>query len=408
MVKIYRLIIVDDELMARESLKRYIAEKCVDFEVAGLFKNGQEAIDFIDQNKIDVVFTDVRMPKLDGMELAKYINENRPEIKVVIVSGYSEFDYAQKAIKYNVQDYLLKMFEPMELFNTLDKIKETLDAERKNELKDINFDIEIYLHDLLCGFFTSYEMAVKSYHELNFDVQFDSCICEVIDIVCEDFNDFIKNTWKHEEEGIVKAILNFAKFVFKDVLVFSAEIEDGTCKIIIFHVFGYRQLPVNALITALKDELGLKSYINSNNQYTLTEVYNGDYDKYGKHFESDNFAAKESDEDMEQNTTINHIISFVNENYDKEIGRAEIAKHFHMNAQYLGRIFKKETNKTLMEYIMEVRLEKAIKMLYKGYKTDEILEHTGYVDRRTFQRAFKRYTGLSISEYRKTHIWGEG
>lgn len=176
MVKIYRLIIVDDELMARESLKRYIAEKCVDFEVAGLFKNGQEAIDFIDQNKIDVVFTDVRMPKLDGMELAKYINENRPEIKVVIVSGYSEFDYAQKAIKYNVQDYLLKMFEPMELFNTLDKIKETLDAERKNELKDINFDIEIYLHDLLCGFFTSYEMAVKSYHELNFDVQFDSCI----------------------------------------------------------------------------------------------------------------------------------------------------------------------------------------------------------------------------------------
>ena len=104
----YSLIIVDDETDTHELLKYYIEDVIGQFVVSGCFKNGREAIEFLEKNKVDIVITDIKMPEVSGIELAQYIYESTPETKVIILSAYNEFDYAKQAIAFNVSNYLLK------------------------------------------------------------------------------------------------------------------------------------------------------------------------------------------------------------------------------------------------------------------------------------------------------------
>ena len=92
-------------------------------------ENGKEALEKIEQNEPDVVLTDIRMPYMDGLEMAENIRQRYPSIKIVIFSGFDEFEYAKKAIKLNVIEYILKPVNVEELTAILKKIKKNLDEE---------------------------------------------------------------------------------------------------------------------------------------------------------------------------------------------------------------------------------------------------------------------------------------
>ena len=104
----YSLIIADDEDITRMAVSGYIRKTQSDFQIAGTFTNGADALQFIHDNPVHLVITDIRMPGMDGLELARHISEQYPGISVLIISGYSEFEYARKAIQYGVSNYLLK------------------------------------------------------------------------------------------------------------------------------------------------------------------------------------------------------------------------------------------------------------------------------------------------------------
>ncbi len=111
----YRLLIVDDESVIRNGLVSLIQWDSIGFTVVGEAANGLEAIDRIESLSPHVVITDVKMPGASGVELAKYVHENKPDIKVIILTGYADFEYARFALKYNVFDFLLKPTEPEQL-----------------------------------------------------------------------------------------------------------------------------------------------------------------------------------------------------------------------------------------------------------------------------------------------------
>lgn len=123
---IFHLLIVDDETIFRKGLSEYINWETYDCVVSATAKNGTEAIDIIESTPIDIVITDVRMPSLDGIGLAKYIHENHPEISVIILSGYSEFEYARSAIQYNVAEYLLKPAAKKDVINAVQNVAKKL------------------------------------------------------------------------------------------------------------------------------------------------------------------------------------------------------------------------------------------------------------------------------------------
>ena len=111
----YRILLVDDEILVRDAIKENIDWKGIDCELVGDCENGKEAVEFIKKHPVDIVLTDILMPYMDGMELSSFLHDNYPEIVIVIFSGFGEFEYAKKAIKYGVSEYLLKPVTATEL-----------------------------------------------------------------------------------------------------------------------------------------------------------------------------------------------------------------------------------------------------------------------------------------------------
>ena len=123
----YRLMIVDDEQNIREGLRDSLDWNRLGFEVAGLFENGKTALDYIERYDVDVVLSDVKMPVMDGMELARQIREQGRDTVIIFLSGYAEFEYARQALAYGVHSYELKPLNREHLALTLTRVREELD-----------------------------------------------------------------------------------------------------------------------------------------------------------------------------------------------------------------------------------------------------------------------------------------
>lgn len=131
----YKVLIVDDETWTYELLKRIINWNDQGFEIVGYCKDGVTAYDFICANRPHIVISDIRMPEMDGIALIKKIRANKIPIRFILISGYQHFEYAKKALKYEVDDYLLKPIEEKELENTLNKISNALNKEQNESIK---------------------------------------------------------------------------------------------------------------------------------------------------------------------------------------------------------------------------------------------------------------------------------
>ena len=131
----YRILLVDDEILVRDAIKENIDWKGLGCELAGICENGQQAAEFVKQHPVDIVLTDILMPYMDGMELSHFLHDNYPDIVIVIFSGFGEFEYAKKAIQYNVSEYLLKPVTAVELTEVINKMKEKVDQRRKEKIK---------------------------------------------------------------------------------------------------------------------------------------------------------------------------------------------------------------------------------------------------------------------------------
>ena len=126
----YHTMIVDDEPLMRTYLTRNIPAFSALFDVSAVAKDGLEAMELLKEAPVDVVITDIKMPEVDGLSLARHIHENYPDITVIVISGFSDFEYAQKAIRYNVKDYLLKPLVDKTLIDLLDALATRFEQER--------------------------------------------------------------------------------------------------------------------------------------------------------------------------------------------------------------------------------------------------------------------------------------
>jgi two-component system response regulator YesN len=127
----YTVLVVEDEPLIRENLVKKIRENCPGFEVVGEASDGREALDALAETSPDILITDIRMPVMDGLALIREAYYSFPEICVVIVSGYDEFEYAKSAIVHGVKDYLLKPVAASDLRATMSRLAVMLDAEKE-------------------------------------------------------------------------------------------------------------------------------------------------------------------------------------------------------------------------------------------------------------------------------------
>lgn len=119
----FNILLVDDEYLLRQSLYNYIVKQDDVFEVTAQASDGAQALEILEKETIHVVIADIRMPVMDGLELAKKIHERYPDIIVVLLTGYADFKYAQEALRLKVFDYLLKPISEEDLATELMRIR---------------------------------------------------------------------------------------------------------------------------------------------------------------------------------------------------------------------------------------------------------------------------------------------
>jgi two-component system, response regulator YesN len=132
----YSVFIVDDETIVREGLRSKIDWEHSRFSFAGEAGDGEIALSMIQDIKPDILITDIKMPFMDGLELAQTVKKLQPWIRIIILSGHDEFDYAKRAISIGVEDYILKPFTLDEMIACLIKVADELDKQ-KQQFTDI-------------------------------------------------------------------------------------------------------------------------------------------------------------------------------------------------------------------------------------------------------------------------------
>lgn len=125
----YTILLVDDEEEVIQAIIRKINWEELGFSVVGYADNGIKALEMIEESQPDVVMTDIKMPYMDGMELCSHIRREYPAMKIVLFTGFDEFEYAKEAVHLEVEEYILKPVNSVELINIFTKLKIKLDQE---------------------------------------------------------------------------------------------------------------------------------------------------------------------------------------------------------------------------------------------------------------------------------------
>jgi len=143
----YSVLLVDDEELVFQIMMKKMDWDAMGFEVVGFANNGIEALEMAEELLPDVVMTDIKMPYMDGLTLGKKLKELYPNIKIIILSGFDEFEYAKEAVRIEVEEYLLKPIDGSELKNVFERVRNTLEKEN-DERRDLDMLKEHYLKSL--------------------------------------------------------------------------------------------------------------------------------------------------------------------------------------------------------------------------------------------------------------------
>ncbi|PPA71797.1 response regulator [Jeotgalibacillus proteolyticus] len=141
-----KVMITDDEVQIRKGLKMKIDWETEGFEIVEEASNGQEALDKLHLIQADIVITDMRMPIMNGIEFAKRCQRDFPEIKVIVLSGYSDFEYVRNSMKEGVRDYLLKPVAPDELREVMHKVRKEIQEDRAKRAEAVRMNNLIQSH----------------------------------------------------------------------------------------------------------------------------------------------------------------------------------------------------------------------------------------------------------------------
>ncbi|MDR2303495.1 MAG: response regulator [Treponema sp.] len=346
----YRLLLVDDEPWALTGLKEIIPWDAYGFEIAALCKNAEEALELCRKTVIHAVFTDIRMPGMNGVKLIGKIKELKSDTECVIVSAYSDFEAAREAIEHRASGYLLKPLEEAEVRKTAERIRSLLDEGRSEDLILIPPDRD----SLGKASERIGQMLPLPWH------------CAVL------FPDEGLFFSFHDPPPLVPLTIQGA--AVHAAIVSSAERN-----------------------TAIAKPDG-----------TRGEFFQGRWHEGSGELESmlmEASAAGCGNFVYTENPAVSAIQFFIGENYFENFSLEELASRFSVSKSYIGELFKKYAGETIVRFTGMVRLENACRLLeYTEKPVKEIADKTGFNDISYFCRSFRRRFGITPFAFRERRL----
>lgn len=400
-----KIMVADDEPKIRRGIKNAIDWNEIGFEFVGEAEDGQEALAVAWECRPDVLLVDINMPIVNGLEFAQRLMRDLPKSLVIIITGYDEFGYAQKALKLGVFDYLLKPVAEEELHEVLLRARERLEAMEEKDKAVGWAHRQVYRNlPFLRGRFLEEwlqeRLSEDEVHEqLDFlQMRFD----EISGMIVLKKTEGVKPGVPYAEWN--RDLLFFAiRNIVEDLMggeekAFSCR--DAKDHLVFLYYAGdaarWKELPgliVEALDKYLKIGVTLSAV-----SLTLAK------DNVARRIPE---AYAEALDDLSMSAAGTPIVllakAFIDANYaDENLSLKDVAEEVRISPSYLSRLLRQELGVTFNDYVTQIRVKHAVWFLQDPtMKIYEIASRTGYSNQHYFSTAFKRVFGISPIEYRK-------
>lgn len=376
----YSILLVDDENCARRLIEERI-DKIPGVTVAASLPNGFSAQKYLYEHVVDMVITDIKMPLMDGLQLAAFLQEFSPACPKVLISGHEEFEYAKKAIQYGVKEYLLKPLQFRKIVEVVERcLKEV--KERRERLLFPQYDIHEELERKLYQTFTKGEDAACWIKELDQLIPYKGIVASIEPKEPG-------NRQKHELAAVYKNILR-----------------DGLPGHTVLRL-GYTQEKYEFLIAP--KEMGnhrlLKAVPEYLNRILAQPVKWTEISRVSSAQELAKLAVSLGGD--EGSAQIKVACRYMEENLGKAISRDAVAEQIFLSSSYFSHLFKQVMGVGYNEYLTELRVKKAKELLMQNVSVSDIAGIVGFQNARYFSSIFQKRTGYTPSEYRRAVLSGE-
>lgn len=360
MAELLKVLIADDEKIAREGLRDLVDWAELGMEVVCCAVNGREALDYLCAHPVDVLLTDIKMPRMDGLELLRELSERGINPTAIVFSGFSDFHYAQRAIRYGVLNYLLKPIRIGELTETLHRATARL---RENTAAE-PLDVEEYIR------FKAETRAAAD--ALTAELGRQVCMAERgrAQAMCQELEELF------QREGYSAAA--FRKYAFQCLYALSREVGRFTGGEDVLLEDTERLAALSAARTSGETARQLSACVDSLCGYIHGLKHSGKRRIIGDLL-----------------TILQHRFS------DEDLNLNALAEQLGVTPNYLSALFRREMGQTFSAYLENYRIERAKDLLRDvRYKVYEVAAAVGYSDARHFGKVFKARTGRTPLEYR--------
>lgn len=373
-----KVLIIDDEPIVREGLKNIIDWNALGFTICGEAVNGIDGLDMIMASNPELVLLDIKMPKMNGIELAQEARKRGYKGKIIILSGYSDFGYAQDAIKFGVDSYLLKPVDEEELIEFVKSTKSKIEEETK----------------LTMSFKISQQFFCKK-NAKAMDMK-DTKEQKSVTSYLYDFNSeyYVTRIYSCIEAGEVEKLDGILEKLEEDLSKVQITPEKAM-----------------GLLTSLCIQIGKKiqqNYLKEEQEFPndtdiINEIYGKDYLYDVLNYLKSVFGRMTiSIGNVYKHGVISKVLGYIDKNSSKDIKLESLAELFGYNSAYLGKVFKSYTGENFNAYLDRKRIDNAKALLLnRNLKVYEIHERVGYSSLDYFYKKFKKYVGESPKEYRR-------
>lgn len=349
----YKLIIADDEPMIRAGLYYRNDWKAMGYQVVALLEDGSDVMDFLEKERADVLLTDIRMYQVTGLEAAGMIREKYPWMKVVLLSGYREFEYAREAMRHHVYEYLLKPIDYENLRTIFQRIRKELDESEHEKMLLNSFGEEEY--EKVLNMTRAVAGAVMGEGEETW-------------MVYARLKPFMHEMPEKVREILIKRLLEQlqARLTRKDREL--AEVFAEQLRTLDFNEETEKERPLIHLLSQLNDALVSRNLV-------MTE--------------------KPAVDD-----SISKACNYIRNHLGDEITYRDVAEFVHLSPRHFIRRFRSEMDETFKDYLIRVRMEAAMRLMdEEAMEAAHVAGAVGYRDEKYFGQLFKKYVGCTLREY---------
>ncbi|MBD3921284.1 AraC family transcriptional regulator [Paenibacillus sp. PR3] len=456
----YRLLIADDEALEREGLEWIVRRAMPDTFQMIFAENGRRALELADEHRPHIIFMDIHMPGIQGLEALRRIRDRMPDAKLVLVTAYDYFAYAQEAVAIGVKEYIVKPASREQITSLLQRLVQELDREKQTrnerlQLIDRLSELEPIMENELALMFMVDQIIGAEAEQLAEWIRFplDGGFAVVAAWAELPSDSKQRRTLFEEVRAFAKSLGGclVSSIIDRHMALFFPTPKQGAASPPTANTIGQRlaqwtaeRLEQPASIGVGVQHSGIeglrRSYVEavfassccgsggglclfaelqrSGPSASTTAAAAGSAagpadQSAASADEATNayvLSALRRSREMREHQTISALDRarrYIESRFTEELSLEEVADHVHLNSFYLSKVFKQYVGETFIDYLTSLRIKRAKQLIEEdSLSLKEICYEVGYKDPNYFSRVFKKVTGVTPSDYRTSSLKG--